>query len=76
MVMTSTSLCPVTLTPFLMLVNAFHEFLCRFFRLFPLLFGFDHNGPSILWTILIVVAAEESSSTSSVFGILGTFYPL
>lgn len=29
-----------------MLINALNEFLCRFFSLFQLRLGFDHNRPS------------------------------
>ena len=34
------------LTPFLMLIDAFHEFLCRFFSFFLIGLGFVHNRPS------------------------------
>ncbi|SVB47312.1 uncharacterized protein METZ01_LOCUS200166 [marine metagenome] len=48
MMSTSSSLCSVVLTPFLMLIDALNKFRRRFFWLFRLLLGFDHNGPSIL----------------------------
>jgi hypothetical protein len=46
MMVTRSFLCPVVLTPFLMLINALHEFFCRFFLLFQLGLGFDHYCPS------------------------------
>lgn len=76
MMTTRSSLFPVMLTPFLMLINALHEFVCRFFSLFLLDLGFDHNFPSILWTILSVLTAVESSSTCAAFGIARIFHTL
>ena len=60
MMTTSSSPSPVTLAPILMtLINALHEFLCRFFSFFQLGLGFDHNRPSVLWTRLSVLTAEN-----------------
>ena len=76
MMATSSSLFPVMLIPFLMLVNALHEFLCRFYSLFLLGLGLNHNFLSILLTRLSVRTAVESSSTRSAVGISRIFHTL
>jgi hypothetical protein len=68
MMMTRSFFSPVMLFPFLMLIDALHEFFSRFFFFFLLGLGFDHDFLSILLMRQSVRTTIESSSTRSAFG--------